>query len=224
MFMTAVGALALSAETIIGALIPVFALEYAGIDPKILSQVDVSALSPPGVVNLNPLKLLAGLGGPPLWKISLLASLPLLTNGISSYFLVPLSIAVGRRPVLLACGVMAWSGGFWAAMSRSLDSHIAARCVQAVGAGAVEALIPLMIQDLVFIHQRNRAMSFVWSTQVPIPCSRVCSLLTTRTGSYNRELGNRFPSHCRGHWLALFILHHVRVGSRGLACARRISP
>jgi MFS family permease len=161
-----VGALALSAETIIGALIPVFALEYAGIDPKILGQVDVSALSPPGVVNLNPLKLLAGIGGPPLWKISLLASLPLLTNGISSYFLVPLSISVGRRPVLLACGVLAWSGGFGAAMSRSLNTHIAARCVQAIGAGAVEALIPLMIQDLVFIHQRNTAMSFVWSTQV----------------------------------------------------------
>lgn len=164
--MISVGALALSAETIIGALIPVFALEYAGIDPKILSQIDVGALSPPGVVNLNPLKLLAGLGGPPLWKISLLASLPLLTNGISSYFLVPLSISIGRRPVLLACGVMAWSGGFGAAVSRSLESHIAARCVQAVGAGAVEALIPLMIGDLVFIHQRNRAMSFVWSTQV----------------------------------------------------------
>lgn len=163
---TVVGALALSAETIIGALIPVFALEYAGIDPKILAQVDVSALSPPGVVNLNPLKLLAGLGGPPLWKISLLASLPLLTNGISSYFLVPLSISIGRRPVLLVCGVMAWTGGFWAAMSRSLDSHIAARCVQALGAGAVEALIPLIIQDMVFIHERNRAMSFVWSSQV----------------------------------------------------------
>ncbi|QDS76825.1 hypothetical protein FKW77_002884 [Venturia effusa] len=159
------GALALSSETIIGALIPVFALEYAGIDPKILAKVDISALSPPGSVNLNPLKLLAGLGGPPLWKTSLLASLPLLTNGISSYFLVPLSISIGRRPVLLACGIMAWSGGFWAAASRSLYSHLAARCIQAVGAGAVEALVPLIVQDLVFIHQRNRAMSFVWATQ-----------------------------------------------------------
>ena len=150
-------------------LIPVFALEYAGVDPKILSQVDLSAISAPGVVNLNPLSVLSGLGGPPLWKISLLASLPLLTNGISSYFLVPLSISIGRRPVLLACGVMAWSGGFWAGFSRSLESHIAARCVQAVGAGAVEALIPLIIQDIVFIHQRNTAMSSVWSAQVRRP-------------------------------------------------------
>ncbi|KAF2427133.1 MFS general substrate transporter [Tothia fuscella] len=159
------GALALSAETIIGALIPVFALEYAGIDPKILSQIDVGALSPPGVVNLNPLAAIAGLPGPPIWKVTLLASLPLLTNGVSSYFLVPLSISVGRRPVLLACGVLAIFGGFWAGSSRSLESHIAARCVQAVGAGAVEALIPLTVQDMVFIHQRNTAMSAIWSTQ-----------------------------------------------------------
>jgi MFS family permease len=160
-----VGALALSAETIIGALLPVFALQYSGIDPKILNEINLTALSPPGVVNLNPLQILAGLGGPPLWKISLLATLPLLTNGISSYFLVPLSISIGRRPVLLTCGVMAWSGGFWAGFSKSLDSHIAARCLQGIGAGAVEALIPLIVQDIVFIHQRNRAMSSIWSTQ-----------------------------------------------------------
>ncbi|KAK3053503.1 hypothetical protein LTS18_012130, partial [Coniosporium uncinatum] len=158
------GALALSAETIIGALIPVFALEYAGIDPKILNEFEPADLSP-GVVNLNPLSLLNGLGGPPLWQITLLASLPLLTNGISSYFLVPLSISIGRRPVLLICGVMAWTGGFWAGLSQSLPSHIAARCFQAIGAGAVEALIPLTVQDIVFIHQRNRAMSSIWSTQ-----------------------------------------------------------
>lgn len=109
---------------------------------------------------------LASLGGPPIWKVSLLASLPLLTNGISSYFLVPASIAVGRRPVLLFCGIMAWVGGYWAGVSQSLGSHLAARCFQALGAGAVEALIPLIVQDLVFIHQRNRAMSAIWAAQV----------------------------------------------------------
>ncbi|KAF2096178.1 major facilitator superfamily transporter [Rhizodiscina lignyota] len=159
------GALALSAEVLIGGLIPVFALEYSGIDPKILNDLDISTLNPPGVVNLDPLSFLDDLGGPPLWKVSLLASLPLLTNGISSYFLVPLSISIGRRPVLLFCGILAWTGGFWAGCSKSLESHIVARCVQAIGAGAVEALIPLIVQDLVFIHQRNNAMSAIWATQ-----------------------------------------------------------
>jgi MFS family permease len=130
------------------------------------------------VVELNPVKMLDGLGGPPLWKVTLLASLPLLTNGISSYFLIPLSISIGRRPVLLACGIMAWTGGFWAGVSRNLVSHIAARCFQALGAGAVEALIPLIIQDMMFIHQRNRAMSSIWAIQVSLedPCLRLSRL------------------------------------------------
>lgn len=159
------GALALASEFIIGALTPVFMLEYSGLDPKLLVTLDLQGLSPPGEVDLNPFKLLAGLGGPPLWKVSLLSSLPLLMNGVASYLLVPLSIAVGRRPVMLFVGVMAWGGGFWASFSTSLDSHLAARAFQGLGAGAVEALIPLIVQDMMFIHQRNKAISLISAGQ-----------------------------------------------------------
>jgi len=161
-----VGALALSAEAIIAALTPVFALEYAGINPKILDTINISAVLAAQGNKANVVSLLSSFGGPPIWKISMLATLPLLTNGVSSYFLVPLSIAIGRRPLLILCGLLAWVGGLWAGMSKSLDSHLAARCLQGLGAGAVEALIPLMVQDIVFIHNRNRAMSSIWAAQV----------------------------------------------------------
>lgn len=59
------------------------------------------------------------------------------------YFLVPLTIAIGRRPVLLATGAMTWCGGFWAGYSHSLNSHLAARAFQGLGAGAVEALVSI---------------------------------------------------------------------------------
>ncbi|KAF3768741.1 MFS general substrate transporter [Cryphonectria parasitica EP155] len=160
------GALALASEFIIGALVPVFVLEYDGIDPRILGSPDLGALAGVGgAVNLNPFSVLAGLGGPPVWQVALLSSLPLLMNGVASYVLVPLSIAVGRRPVLLAVGVMAWAGGLWAGASRSLPSHLAARAFQGLGAGAVEALIPLVVQDMMFIHQRNRAISLIGAAQ-----------------------------------------------------------
>lgn len=70
------GALALAAENVIGAMVPVFVLEYAGVDPHVLGQKqqEGGGGSP----------LMAGMGGPPLWKVSLLASLPLLVNGIAS--------------------------------------------------------------------------------------------------------------------------------------------
>ena len=98
-------------------------------------------------------------------KVSMLATIPLLSNGIASYFLVPLSIALGRRPILLLVGACAWAGGLWAGLSSSLEEHLVARAVQGLGAGAVEALIPLIIQDMVFIHQRNMAMSTIVSSQ-----------------------------------------------------------
>ncbi|KAK2067333.1 hypothetical protein P8C59_001084 [Phyllachora maydis] len=159
------GALALSAEAIIGAMVPVFVLEYTGIDPRLLGSIDINALAPAGTINLDPLQILAGLGGPPIWKVSLLSSAPLLVNGIASYVLVPLSIAVGRRPVLLFAGLLAWLGGFWAGLSHDLDSHLAARCLQGFGAGAVEALIPLIIQDMMFINQRNKAFASIVASQ-----------------------------------------------------------
>jgi MFS family permease len=147
--------------------VPVFALEYAGVDPKILGKIDVPALfaAAGGSTGGDPLALLNSFGGPPLSQVALLSSLPLLVNGIASYLLVPLSIAVGRRPVMLFAGVLAWAGGLWAGFSRSLYSHIAARCMQGLGAGAVEALIPLIVQDMMFIHQRNRAIASITASQ-----------------------------------------------------------
>lgn len=161
------GALALSAEAIIGALVPIFVLEYSGIDPKILGMIDISALSikNPDGKPADPLQLLSSLGGPPISKVNLLSTLPFLVNGIASYILVPLSIAYGRRPIILFSGVMAWAGGIWAGFSTSLDSHIAARAFQGFGAGAVEALIPLILQDMLFINQRNKAFSLVSAGQ-----------------------------------------------------------
>lgn len=92
--------------------------------------------------------------------------MPQLANGIAGYALIPLSAAVGRRPVLLVAAIAAWAGGFWAASSRSLTSHIAARIFHGLGAGSVEALLPLIVQDIVFIHQRAKAIAAVVASQV----------------------------------------------------------
>lgn len=150
--------MAAAAEIILGAMLPVFALQYAGIDPKILLEVTL----PPGT---NGLAALKELGGQPIWKIYLLASLPVLMMGLSNFFLVPLAISVGRRPVVLASGLIAIGGAVWAGHSTSLDSHLVARCIQAIGAGTVESLLPFIIQDMVFYHQRNTAISSVFAFQ-----------------------------------------------------------
>ncbi|GKT50093.1 putative MFS-type transporter [Colletotrichum spaethianum] len=161
-----VGALALSAEVVIGGLLPVFILEYSGVDPHILNNIDFKSQSGGSGLNINPLSVVPpGVKPASLEEVSLLATIPLLANGIASYFLVPTSIWIGRRPVLIFAATSAWAGGLFAAFSTSLHQHLAARVVMGLGAGAVEALIPLIVQDMVFIHQRNKAMSAVVSSQ-----------------------------------------------------------
>ncbi|KAF6803704.1 major facilitator superfamily transporter [Colletotrichum sojae] len=160
------GALALSAEVVIGGLLPVFILEYSGVDPHILNNIDFKTQSGGSGLNINPLSVVPkGVKPAPLDEVSLLATVPLLANGIASYFLVPTSIWIGRRPVLLFAATCAWAGGLFAAFSQSLNQHLLARILMGLGAGAVEALIPLIVQDVVFIHQRNKAMSAVISSQ-----------------------------------------------------------
>lgn len=162
---TKVGALALSAEGVIAALIPVFILEYAGLDPRMIRTIDF-AHPTNGAAPGSPLSVLPrGARPPDLGRISLLATIPLLTNGVASYLLVPMSTAVGRRPVMLLASTCACAGGAWAALSRGLGEHLAARVLQGLGAGAMEALIPLVVQDMFFLHERNTWMSTIISSQ-----------------------------------------------------------
>ncbi|KAK1999088.1 major facilitator superfamily transporter [Colletotrichum falcatum] len=157
------GALAAAAELILGAMLPVFALEYSGLDPKLLKPLTSSGGLPGGS---DPLKILANLpGAPPIFQIYLLASLPVLIIGVANLILVPMAISVGRRPVVLATGLLAVVGCIWSGSSQSLTSHLLARCVQAIGAGTVESLVPFIIQDMVHVHQRNSWISGIFAIQ-----------------------------------------------------------
>src|SRR5262249_8649671 len=153
----------LSADFVVGGLLPVFLLEYSGVDPKsVLQTADLKgnpsplAIIPPGVVPVS------------LYQVTLLQTLPSLSNCVASYFLVPLSLGIGRRPVLLATAMCSWIGGIWAGYSTSLSTHLAARVVHGLGSATVEGLLPLIMQDMVFIHQRNRSIAAILACQGPV--------------------------------------------------------
>ncbi|OAA65699.1 major facilitator superfamily transporter [Niveomyces insectorum RCEF 264] len=157
------GSLSMCADMVVGGLLPVFLLEYSGVDPRpILKHADMKgnpsplALIPPGVKPVS------------LYEVTLLSSLPMLTNCVASFALVPMSLAIGRRPVLLLTAMLSWIGGFWAGFSTSLHEHLCARVVHGLGSATVEALLPLVMQDIVFIHQRNRAIAAILACQGPM--------------------------------------------------------
>lgn len=112
----------------------------------------------------------------------MLTTIPLLTAAAASYVQIPLSVAVGRRPVLLLASLCAWIGALWAGLSSSgghaataetmssaFQQHLAARSLVGLGAGAVNALIPLVAaHDLVFLHQRHLVLAVSFAIQAII--------------------------------------------------------
>lgn len=180
-FLSFFGAMAAAAELILGSLLPVFALVYAHVDPKLLLPLTENTGGFPA--GTDPLKTLEAIpNAQPIWKIYLLASAPVLIIGVANLAFIPTSISVGRRPVIIITGFLALAGAIWAGFSQSLGSHLAARCVQALGAGCVESLIPFCIQgqqigpsrinpqtdreaDMVHVHVRNTWISCVFAAQ-----------------------------------------------------------
>ncbi|KXH67483.1 major facilitator superfamily transporter [Colletotrichum salicis] len=157
------GSVSLAAEIAVAGLLPVFILEYSGVDPaSILKHADLKG-------NPDPLSVVPpGLTPVSLTSVSLLATIPMLSNGVATYLLVPLTAAIGRRPVLILTSAFSWGGGFWAGYSKSLNSHIAARVFHGLGSGAVEALLPLIVQDMMFLHKRNKAVASIIASQGPM--------------------------------------------------------
>ncbi|KAJ2903575.1 hypothetical protein MKZ38_009628 [Zalerion maritima] len=77
---------------------------------------------------------------------------PTLFMGIGNLVAMPLSVAIGRRPVFLATLAVLLASGIWCANATSLTSHIAGRDIY--------SLAPMMIQEIHFLHQRGRRLSW----------------------------------------------------------------
>jgi MFS family permease len=104
-------------------------IEYAGEDPKKLGTGELTFDS-----DIE--------GGPPTWQIALLSTLPILINGIVSFCFVPISIAIGRRPVILLCGALSFIGGSVSCVGRSCPFvKFTARLTNHVSSGLLSAQV-----------------------------------------------------------------------------------
>ncbi|KAK8070650.1 hypothetical protein PG997_010853, partial [Apiospora hydei] len=98
-------------------------------------------------------------------RVTDLLTYPTLFMGIGNLFAMPLSDAVGRRPVFLGSLALSIVAGVWCACSgSSLKSHIAARDILSMAAGQSEALTALMVQEVSFVHQR--ATKGTWNAAI----------------------------------------------------------
>lgn len=85
--------------------------------------------------------------------------------GIGNLLSMPLANAVGRRPIFLFSLLLLVVSGIWCACSTSLSSHIAGRNIFSLAAGQSEALAPLIVQEIHFLHQHGVKLSYFVGVQ-----------------------------------------------------------
>ncbi|KAF4340770.1 HOL1 [Fusarium beomiforme] len=98
-------------------------------------------------------------------RISDLLTYPTLFMGIGNLLSMPLANAIGRRPVFLLSLLLLTVSGIWCACSKSLTSHIAGRNIFSLAAGQSEALAPLIVQEVHFLHQHGVKLSYFVGVQ-----------------------------------------------------------
>lgn len=85
---------------------------------------------------------------------------PTLFMGIGNLIAMPWAFTCGRRPVFLASMVLLIGAGIWCQCSQSLGSHIAGRNIMSLAAGQSEALSPMIVQEIHFLHERGRKVAW----------------------------------------------------------------
>ncbi|KAK4899961.1 hypothetical protein LTR27_002723 [Elasticomyces elasticus] len=100
--------------------------------------------------------------------ITALMTYPTMMMGVGNLICMPLALAVGRRFIYLMSLVTMILGGLLAAYSQSYGWHLGARMVLGIAAGNSEALVPMMIQEIHFIHERSTYLMWQAAMQLSI--------------------------------------------------------
>ncbi|KAJ5061977.1 major facilitator superfamily domain-containing protein [Bipolaris maydis] len=97
--------------------------------------------------------------------IAYLLTIPNLAIGLGNYIILPVSMAYGRRPVFLASTIILFVATIGAAVQSDYSSHLATRTLQGLATGASESLLPLMLTEVTFLHERGRIFGLYWMIQ-----------------------------------------------------------
>ncbi|KAL2811604.1 major facilitator superfamily domain-containing protein [Aspergillus granulosus] len=92
-------------------------------------------------------------------KTNDLITWPAFFMGVGNLIAIPLSYAVGRRPIYLFSTILLAFGCLWCAKSKSLGSHIAGRDIMSIAAGTCEALCPIIVQEIFYLHERGKVVA-----------------------------------------------------------------
>jgi MFS family permease len=75
---------------------------------------------------------------------------------------VPISTSFGRRPVYLITQLINFGTSIWRAKATSYNSFMGACVVNGLGAGPAETIMPAVIADIFFLHDRGKWNTLYW--------------------------------------------------------------
>jgi MFS family permease len=115
--------------------------------------VFISVLTPLSIAPLTPIFMQEFHKTLP--QVNYLFGAAAISLGYTNFVIVPFSNVFGRRPAILICGLICVLANVWQALTTSYASFIGARVISGFGAGANESIMPMVIADVMFIHQRG---------------------------------------------------------------------
>ncbi|GAK65162.1 uncharacterized protein PAN0_008c3379 [Moesziomyces antarcticus] len=98
-------------------------------------------------------------------KVTWLSTLPSVMVGLGNLIVLPASMVIGRRPIALGASMVLVAGCIGSACAQTFEQHLATRIVQGLAAGISESLLPLMITEITFVHQRSMIFGIYWASQ-----------------------------------------------------------
>ncbi|CAG8251155.1 unnamed protein product [Penicillium salamii] len=82
-----------------------------------------------------------------------------------NYLLLPLGLVYGRRTATIISIVVLLGSTIGCALSQTFEQHLGLRILQGLATGATESLLPLMLSEVTFVHQRGLIFGVYWATQ-----------------------------------------------------------
>ncbi|KAI1759430.1 putative MFS transporter [Hypoxylon sp. FL1150] len=97
-------------------------------------------------------------------EVNMLFGAAAITLGYANFLIVPAANLFGRRPVVLVCGLICILANVWQGLVTSYPSFLGARVISGIGAAANESIMPMVVADLLFLHQRGSSMAlYFWA-------------------------------------------------------------
>lgn len=136
--------------------------------------------------------------GVSITKASYLFSMNLLFLGLGNLFWIPLSLKIGKRPVLVICALLFFVSSIWSAVAKTWGSLLGARIILGFAASVVEGLGPTVVGDLFFTHERGLWMG--------------CYIFAFSTGSSISAVFAGLIANSTPNWRWVFWLNTILIG------------